>query len=163
MTKHLSVSKIFDAPVEDVWQIWTDAGLLKLWWGPDKFICDIAQVDFRVGGTTLINMKAPQAFGGAEHFSTWTYTKIDLYESIEYIQNLADKQGVKQKPTAVGMPADFPEDIRTLVTFKRISENTTEMTVNEYADFGQTSHFAKIGLEQCFEKIAKIFADRKTQ
>jgi uncharacterized protein YndB with AHSA1/START domain len=161
MTKYISVSKIFDATIEEVWQIWTDSELLKMWWGPDKFICDIANVDFRVGGTTLINMKAPKAFGGAENFSIWTYTNIELHQSIEYIQNLADKTGVKQKPTAVGMPADFPEDIRTLVTFKIISKSKTEVTVNEYADFGQTTHFAKIGLEQCFDKISNILSMQK--
>jgi uncharacterized protein YndB with AHSA1/START domain len=157
MTKHIFVSKVFDASVEEVWQIWTNSELLKLWWGPDKFICDIANVDFRVGGTTHINMKAPKAFGGAEHFSIWTYTNIELHQSIEYIQNLADKAGIKQKPTAVGMPHDFPEDVRTLVTFKIISENKTEVTVSEYADFGQTTNFAKIGLEECLDKISNIF------
>lgn len=161
MTKELSLSKTFDATVEEVWQIWKDPELLKLWWGPDKFTCDVAEVDFRVGGTTLLNMKAPAAFGGAEHFSVWNYTKIDLYQSIEYIQNLSDKNGVKQQPTSVGMPADFPVDIRTVVNFSAISENQTEVTVTEYADFGQTTHFAKLGLEQCLEKIAAIFAKRK--
>jgi len=161
MTKYISVSKIFDATIEEVWQIWIDSELLKMWWGPDKFICDIAKVDFRVGGTTLLNMKAPKSFGGAEHFSIWTYTKIELHQSIEYIQNLSDKDGVKQKPTSVGMPPDFPVDIKTVVTFKIISKDKTEVTVNEYADFGQTTHFAKIGLEQCFDKISNIFANRK--
>lgn len=161
MTKHISVSKVFDASVEEVWQIWTDSELVKQWWGPDKFICDIAKIDFREGGTSLVNMKAPNEFGGAEHFSIWTYTKIVSNQAIEYIHNLADKNGVKQKPVAVGMPHDFPEDVRTVVTFKIISKDKTEVTVNEYADFGQTTHFAKIGLEQCLDKISNIFINRK--
>lgn len=161
MTKYVSVSKIFDASVEEVWQIWSDSELLKMWWGPDKFICDVAKVDFRIGGTTLINMKAHESIGGVEYFSTWVYTKIELHQSIEYIQNLSDKEGIKQKPTDVGMPADFPIDIRTVVTFKAIAKHKTEVIVNEYADFGQTTYFAKLGLEQCFEKIENIIANRK--
>jgi hypothetical protein len=50
------------------------------------------------------------------------------------------------------VPADFPEDIRTVVTFKVISEDKTEMTVTEHTDFGQIEHFAKLGLEQSLEK-----------
>jgi len=55
------------------------------------------------------------------------------------------------------MPPDFPEDVRTVVTFKVIDKNKTEMTVIEYADFGQITKFAKLGLEQSLDKMLAIF------
>lgn len=161
MIKKVVVTKIFDASIEEVWQIWTDPELVKQWWGPDKFICDVAKIDFREGGISLVNMIAPKSFGGAEHFNIWAYTKIELHKSIEYIQNFADKNGVRKKPTAVGMPADFPEDVRTVVTFNAVSKDKTEMTVTEYADFAQMTHFAKLGLEQSLDKATSIFTARK--
>jgi hypothetical protein len=57
----------------------------------------------------------------------------------------------------LGMPSDFPLDIKTVVTFKEISANETEMTVTEFADFGTISNFAQIGLEQSMEKMIAIF------
>ena len=102
-------------------------------------------------------MKAPNEFGGQTSYSIWTYTKIVHLQSIEFIQNLSDENGIKQKPITLGMPADFPEDIRTVVTFKMISKDKTEMTVTEHANFGQIEHFAKLGLEQSLEKAASIF------
>jgi hypothetical protein len=102
-------------------------------------------------------MKAPESFGGASHYSIWKYTKIVPLESIEFIQNLADEKGNRKKPTDVGMPPDFPEDVRTLVTFKAVGKDKTEMTVTEFADFGQMSHFAQLGLEQSIGKAAVVF------
>jgi hypothetical protein len=98
-------------------------------------------------------MRSPKEFGFGDSYSIWHYTKIIPYEEIEFIQNLADASGRKMAPTAVGMPPDFPEDVRTVVLFKKLGENKTEMSVTEYADFGQISKFAQMGMEQCFGKM----------
>ena len=159
MIKNVKVSRVFNASVEEVWKVWTDPELVRQWWGPDKFTCPSAKIDFREGGISLVCMRAPKEFGGQDIFSIWTYKKIVPHQSIEFIQNLADTNGKKQKPVSLGMPPDFPEDIRTVVTFKDIGKNKTEMTVTEYADFGQMTEFAKIGLEQSLDKMIGIFAN----
>jgi hypothetical protein len=55
------------------------------------------------------------------------------------------------------MPTDFPQDIRTVVSFKQPGKGFTEMTVTEYADFGQMTRFATMGLEQSLDKMGVIF------
>ncbi|WP_431213681.1 SRPBCC family protein [Puia sp. P3] len=151
--KQITVSRIFDAPAEAVWQLWTDPENIKQWWGPDKFTCPLVELDFREGGTSLVAMKARPEMGGQTHYNIWTYTSISPHKRIEFIMNLSDAKGAKQKPTAVGMPADFPEDVRTVVTFESLGPNQTKMTVTESADFGTIAHFAQLGLEQCFQKM----------
>jgi hypothetical protein len=79
---------------------------------------------------------------------------------IEYIQNLSDELGNIVDPIKPNMPADFPKDTETMVTFKKLGEDKTEMAIKECADFGQMFEFAKIGLEQCLDKMAAIFDDR---
>jgi uncharacterized protein YndB with AHSA1/START domain len=155
--KEVKVTRIYNAPVELVWKTWTDPELVMRWWGPDKFTCPSAKMDFREGGISVVSMKYPKEMGGGEMYSIWHYKNIDPLKRIEFIQNLADKNGNKMNPTHLGMPPDFPEDIRTVVTFKKLGANKTEMTVTEYADMGQTSEFARIGLEQCLDKIGRIF------
>jgi hypothetical protein len=60
-------------------------------------------------------------------------------------------------PVALGMPPDFPQDIRTLVTFKELGKGKTEMTVTEFADMGQMAKFAQMGLEQSIAKMDAIY------
>lgn len=96
--------------------------------------------------------------GGREFYSVWAYVKIIPLKTIEFIQSLSDEDGNKTDPTKLGMPADFPVDIKTVVNFRKISDNQTEMTVTEYADFGTISEFAQIGLEQSLDKMAVIFS-----
>lgn len=157
MVKQIEVTRVFDASIEMVWQVWVDPELVKRWWGPRQFTSPSAVIDFREGGKSLVSMQAPNELGGQTYYSIWEYQKIVALKSIEFTQSLSDKNGIKIDPQKVGMPSDFPREIKTVVTFRQLSENKTEMIVKEYADFGTISNFAQIGLEQSLDKIAVIF------
>jgi len=158
-TLHLTITRVFDAPIEKVWKAWSKAEYVMLWWGPDFFTSPSAKMDFREGGTSLVCMRAPKQFGGQDIYSTWKYKKIVPLQSIEYIHNLADKEGNSVDPAALGMPPDFPRDQRNAVTFKPLASNRTEMTVTEYDwSEGKMFELSKTGLEQCLNKMAAIFA-----
>jgi uncharacterized protein YndB with AHSA1/START domain len=157
MAKQIEVTRTFNAPVEMVWKVWTDPELVKRWWGPKFFISPLAIIDFREGGKSIVSMKAPDEMGGQEFYSIWEYVKIIPLETIEFIQNLSDRDGTKTEPVKLGMPPDFPMDIKTVVTFRAVADSKTEMTVIEYAEFGTISNFAQIGLEQSMDKMVAIF------
>jgi len=159
MKKEIIITQVFDAPIELVWETFTDPELVKLWWGPDNFTCPSAKIDFMEGRTSLVCMRAPKEFGGQDFYNIWTYRKIISNERIEYIQNLSDENGNIVDPTKLGMPADFPKDTETIVTLKNIGPDRTEITFKEFADFGQMYGQAKLGLEQCIKKMAKIFSN----
>lgn len=158
MAKQIEVTRTFNAPLEMVWKVWTDPELVKQWWGPKHFTSPVARIDFREGGTSIVSMQAPKEMGGREFYSAWKYVKIVSLQSIEFIQSLSDELGNKIDPVAVGMPADFPTDIRTVVTFEKVAKNKTSMTVTEYAEFGSISNFAQLGLEQSMDKMVAIFS-----
>ena len=153
--RDLVVTRIFKAPVERVWKAWTDPEQVMRWWGPDRFTSPSAKIDFREGGTSLVCMRAPKELGGQDMYSTWAYKNIVPMQRIEYIHNLADKDGSKVDPVKLGMPADFPQDLRNLVTFKAISDNETEMTMTQFAwTVGRRMELAETGLNQCVDKMA---------
>lgn len=155
--KHdLVVTRVFDAPLDALWTAWTDSDTLKQWWGPDGFTCPLAEMDVRVGGTSLVGMSSPD-FG--THYSLWAYQAIDPQSRIEFIHNLADKDGNKIDPVAVGMPSDFPTDQRQVIAFKAPGDNKTELTVTEYGwTAGQMMEMSKMGMNQCLDKLEKLLA-----
>jgi len=42
--KDLVFTRVFNAPVTQVWKEWTDAERVKKWWGPDGFSCPVARM-----------------------------------------------------------------------------------------------------------------------
>lgn len=154
--RDLVVTRVFDAPLEKVWKAWSDPEYVMHWWGPEGFTSPLAKMDFREGGTSLVCMSSPE-YG--DLYSTWQYREIVPMKQIEYIHNLADKDGNKADPVKMGMPSDFPQDLRNTVTFKAVGDHKTEITVTEYDwPVGQMMKMAKMGLEQCLDKMAAIFA-----
>jgi len=157
--RNLIITRVFDAPLALVWKAWSDPDHIKQWWGPKYFSCPSADIDFREGGRSLVCMRAPAEFGGQDMYSTWTYTKIVPMERIEYIHNLADPEGNNVDPVQMGLPADFPQGQLQVITFKAVGDNRTELTVTEHGwREGQMMEMSKMGMEQCLDKMAAIFA-----
>lgn len=155
--QNLVITRVFDAPIARVWQAWHNPQDVMQWWGPTGFTAPLANIDFREGGTSLVCMSSPQ-FG--EHYSTWQYEKIVPMERIEYIHNLADKNGTPIDPTSVGMPDDFPQNQRHVVTFKALGSHQTELTITEKDwTVGQMMEMSRMGMEQCLDKMAAIFTN----
>jgi uncharacterized protein YndB with AHSA1/START domain len=153
--RDLVVTRLFNAPLSLVWKAWSDPSYVMQWWGPEGFTSPLAQIDFHEGATSLVCMSSPE-YG--DHYSIWQYEKIVPMQRIEYIHNLADKDGKKVDPVKMGMPPDFPQDQRHAVTFKDLGNSQTEMTVTEYDwTVGHMMEMSKLGLNQCLDKMAASF------
>jgi uncharacterized protein YndB with AHSA1/START domain len=152
------VTRRFDAPVERVWQAWSDPEDVKRWWGPQGFSSPLCRMDFREGGTTLVSMRSDQ---GWEIFNTWTYRSIDPMERILFVNRFADADGNQMSPADLGLPPTIPDEVPHEVSLSRIDDATTEVTVHEfgYPD-DQTAAISKAGMEQCLDKMASLVASR---
>lgn len=64
----LFIDRSFAAPAALVFRLWSDAELLKRWFGPKDFTCPSYVVDFRVGGAYRGMIRSPHYpdgwFGG---------------------------------------------------------------------------------------------------
>jgi uncharacterized protein YndB with AHSA1/START domain len=158
-TFYVVVSRTFSVPPEDAWRAWSESDLVKQWWGPTGFSCPVADVDLRVGGRTLVAMRAPAEFGGGDTYSTWTYTEVLPHTRIAYVFNFADPQGQRLLPADLGMPAGIPDDGEHQVTFDDLGGGRTKMTMVEHGYATENArNLSQAGLEQCIDKMEAIWA-----
>ena len=152
--RNLVVTRIIDAPIELVWKAWTDPQLVMRWWGPEFYTSPTCKIDLREGGSFLFCMHAPQDQGGQDSYTAGVYLKITPMERLEFTQYLADKDGSKIDPAQVGLPPDFPKELRTLIAF-RAKGSLTELTITEYDwTVGQMYVYSLAGLHQSIDKLA---------
>ena len=57
--KELTLTRIFDAPLDMVYKAWTERDQLAIWWGPKGFTNPLCEIDLRTGGDIRIHMQAP--------------------------------------------------------------------------------------------------------
>lgn len=57
--QELVLTRVFDAPRELVFRVWTDPKHVAQWWGPRGFTNPVCELDLRPGGAILIHMRGP--------------------------------------------------------------------------------------------------------
>ncbi len=56
----LVLTRLLDAPRENVYRCWTEPALMKQWFAPKPYTTPVAEVDLRAGGRSLVVMKSPE-------------------------------------------------------------------------------------------------------
>ena len=84
------ITRIFDAPRELVFRVWTEAEHLKQWFGPKGFTMLVAKMDFRPGGMFHYCMHSPN---GKEMWGKFVYREIVPPVKIIWVNSFSDKDG----------------------------------------------------------------------
>jgi uncharacterized protein YndB with AHSA1/START domain len=89
----------FDAPIERVWELWSDARQLERWWGPPTYPATVEKHDLTPGGEVAYFMTGPD---GATPRGLWRVAAVDPPTALEFTDAFADADGtpVEDMPVA---------------------------------------------------------------
>jgi uncharacterized protein YndB with AHSA1/START domain len=160
-TTDLVVSHTFHAPVEKVWQAWTDDKFVQRWWRVDGFSNILAKMDVREGGVSHVGMRASKKYGGMDYYNVFKYTQVVPLQVIQYISNFADERGNAISPEAAGLPAETPKDKKQQVEFKELGGGKTKVTITEFGWLagGEMIERSQRGLEQTLANIDEVVSE----
>lgn len=54
----ITIERIYDAAIEEVWELWTTRDGIESWWGPEGFTVTVQSIDLRSGGVLVYAMTA---------------------------------------------------------------------------------------------------------
>lgn len=70
----LEITRLFDAPRELVWRLWSSPEHIARWWGPESCWLDTVEMDFREGGRWHFWMRNG---AGLDHHISGSYRRIE--------------------------------------------------------------------------------------
>lgn len=79
--RELWITRLLNAPVELVWEVWTDPEHLKNWWGPNGFSNTITRMDVVTGGEWDLVMHGPD---GTDYKNKSMFTEVIRYKKLVY-------------------------------------------------------------------------------
>jgi uncharacterized protein YndB with AHSA1/START domain len=156
VTRHISstvtAERTFNAPISNVWAVWTNAESMKKWWSPKDYTAPVIENDFKVGGKFLFSMKSPQGeiFWNAGH-----YQEIVLQQKIVSVMSFADEHGNLIPGAKVKVPGVWPDEIPIIVEFTDLN-GKTKVTVEEKDVPLIMKPFATMGWKQQFDKLEAL-------
>lgn len=153
--KYLTIERVFDTPVENVWKYFTEPEYFKKWWGPENFTCPVVQIDFKVGGKYLNCMEGEiPGMGKVKAWSTGTYKEIIPMKKIVAMDSFSNEKGEIISAEGYGMKG-FPLQMEVSFTFEEI-DSKTKLTIN-YPSVGEISDMdfknMNLGWNQSLDKL----------
>lgn len=148
--QEITITRIFDAPREQVWKTWTNPESLKLWWGPKNYTAPSIKNDLRVGGKYLYAMHSLE---GETVWSTGTYKDIRYLEKIVATDSFADEKGNIVSAEEYGMKG-MPDELELTVTFEDEGDKT-RLTIHHKFFPPDMVEMCKTGWNESLDKFAK--------
>ena len=88
--KELALTRVFDAPRELVFKVWTDPKHVAQWWGPRGFTNPVCELDLRPRGAILIHMRSPD---GIVYPMTGVFQEVVPPERLVFTSAALDSDG----------------------------------------------------------------------
>jgi uncharacterized protein YndB with AHSA1/START domain len=141
--REIIIERVFDAPRELMFSVYSEAEHLKKWWGPRGWDLTVCNVDFRPGGVWHYCMKCmdenQKDYYGFEAWGKAVYQEIEAPERIAYIDYFSDAEGNE----AEGMPA-----AQVTMVFEEYEGKTKLISRSLYASDEAIKTVIEMGMEQ---------------
>lgn len=160
--KELGFERSYAAPVDLVWRAWTEADMLREWWGPEKTMVPECEIDARVGGRIRVVTEATAEMGkyqGTRWPMEGTFTVVNEEARLTY-EARSWTEGEEDGTTI--------EHVNDLTFASGDSEGGTTVTLNvtihkigpkaKMAAFGM-----KWGYKQQLDKLEELLAKRSAE
>lgn len=121
----LLLSRVFNAPRELVFKVWTDPEHFGKWWGPQGYSLEVITMDVRPGGMFLGCQKSPD--GNQTMWGKFVYQEVIVPEKLVFIQSFSDEEG---NTIRAPFNANWPLEIMNIITLEEIDGKTT-LTMQE--------------------------------
>lgn len=79
--RELRISRLLKAPIELVWEVWTNPEHIKNWWGPNGFTNTISEMNVTPGGEWNLIMHGPD---GTDYKNKSVFKEVIKHKKIVY-------------------------------------------------------------------------------
>lgn len=151
-TKEMTITRIFNAPVDIVWRAWSKPEIIQKWWGPKNFTAPHYIMDFRVGGKYLSCMRSPE---GVDYWSTGVYKEIEPLKRIVCTDSFSNNEGKIISAALYGMNPDFPPEMQINLEFEDLNGKTKMTLVHEGLPESEQQMCSQ-GWNESFDKLDEL-------
>ncbi len=147
--REVTITRLFDAPRELVYDVWTDERHIASWFGPASFTNPVVEMDVRSGGRMLIHMQGPD---GGIYPSVGTFTDVTPPERLAFTA-----------AAYAGVGGPFLLEDTTTITFTEREGRQTKLTLHAVVTRSTPEAAGALaGMEQgwseSFDKLAEHLA-----
>jgi len=155
-SKSVVIERTFDAPIETVWAMWTEADHFAAWYGPMGARIPVATMDVTVGGQRHVCMEMDTPNGEMQMWFVGEFREVSPHGRLVYTESMGDADGNVMSAADMGMPEGTPTTTEVIVELNAVGR-TTAMTMT-HVGVPADSPGAQ-GWNMAIDKLAARLAD----
>jgi uncharacterized protein YndB with AHSA1/START domain len=149
------IERTFDAPIDLLWQMWTDPKHFAAWYGPTGAKIPVAHMDVRVGGRRHLCMEMETPNATMQLWFVGEFIEVDAPNRLVYTDAMSDEDGNVVSPAAMGMPDGHPESTTVIVELAD-ADGKAKMTMTHVGVPADSP--GAMGWNMAFDKLADHLA-----
>ena len=111
-TADFVISRMFDAPRDLVYRVWTETQHLKHWWGPKGFTSPVCNLDLRPGGSMHYCLRSAD---GHEMWGKFVYREVTAPLRLVFVDSFSNAAGdITRHP----LSPTWPLEMLSTITFE---------------------------------------------
>ena len=143
--REMRITRTFDAPIDLMWEVWTNPEHIINWWGPDGFTTTIHLMDFKEGGEWKLTMHGPDGTN---------YPNKSIYKELIPSKKILFEHF---NPHFIATILFESKDGKTQIDW------TMQFDTAEMREFVIKAHGAEEGQKQNMEKLGKYLSRLQTE
>lgn len=147
------IERVFDAPIDLVWRLWTEPEHFRAWYGPTGATIPVAKMDVYVGGLRSICMEVQAPNGPMQMWFIGEYLDVVENRRLVYTESMSDEHGnvpgtgahpktevrveledvdgrTKMVMTHVGIPSDSPGAAGWTMAFDKLASYAASLRLD---------------------------------
>jgi uncharacterized protein YndB with AHSA1/START domain len=148
----ITLERTYQAPIEDVWELWTTKDGLESWWGPDGFTVKVRKLDLRPGGELLYAMIAT----GADQIELMKKSGMPTATEHRIVFNeIVPLRRLAYTHAADFIPGVAPYDVRTVVELSSSAQGVRMLLTIDAMHEERWTQLAVMGWENELDKLGR--------
>lgn len=149
--KWVRIEREFNAPIEQVWRMWTEPAMFQQWYGPRGMTVPTAEMNVVAGGIRKICMEMKSGQRAMSMWFTGVYKEVNRPTRLVYTESMCDADGTIISPQSMGMPDGHPDITEVIIELSANGARTLMTMVHVGVPEGSAGAG---GWNQSFDRLA---------
>jgi uncharacterized protein YndB with AHSA1/START domain len=156
-SNRITMERTFQAPIEDIWDLWTTKDGIESWWGPNGFTVKVHKLDLRPGGELHYDMIAV----GAQEIEFMKSMGMPVAQPARLVfREIVPHRRLEYLHLADFIPGVEPYDVTHIVELHRVGDSVRMVLTFDRMHEAIWTERATQGWEMELGKLAKVVESR---
>jgi uncharacterized protein YndB with AHSA1/START domain len=156
----ITLERVFQATLEDLWDLWTTKKGLESWWGPEGFETTVRRLELRPGGKFEYEMTAT----GQDQIEAMKQANLPLTSRAHGTYGeVTPRRRLAYRTLADFIPGVEPYEVGAVIDFHIVPRGVRLTVTEDVMHNEEWTRMSEMGMSSSLDKLGKVIDGRRVR